>query len=116
MSLSSMNFLAEAERIIDQEFDRYVKDEVVPVLKSCTPAKTGHLRDSIHAEKISDNMYWVGTNMYYGKYVQSGRDPVFPVVKQALYWPDIQGGRPVRSAGPAKAQHVVEKAIAKLGG
>lgn len=115
MSIAA-ELIAEAEQILGVEFDDYVETMVVPTLKACTPAKSGALRNSIHSEKKSDKMYWVGTTMFYGKYVQSGRGPVNPVVKKALYWPDILGGHPVPHAGPAKAQHVVEKAIAQLGG
>ena len=114
MSLASRNMIVEAEQLLQEEFARWVENECVPTLKACTPKKTGALRNSIHAEKLSDKMYWVGTHMYYGKYVESGRGPVSPKLKRALYWPDILGGRPVAHAGPAKAQHIVEKAISQL--
>lgn len=124
-----MSAYEEAKKTIEKEFADFVYNECVPVLKSLTPVGKdgtggtgqwgaprphGRLRNSIHAEKISDRKYWVGTNLFYGKFVENGRGPVSPVNKKALYWYNIP--HPVAHAGPAKAQHIVDEAIKKLGG
>ena len=102
----------DLKKAMELAFQNWVYDECVPTLKSCTPRDTGALQASIHAEKISNKEYWVGTHMYYGKFVENGRGPVVPVIKQALYWPELS--HPVKRAKSAPAQHVVEQAIAKL--
>ncbi len=101
----------QVEGRIQEEFQKKV-NEAVKVLKSVAPADTGAMRAEIHAEKVSDDVYWVGTNKWYAKFTEYGRKDVFPVVKQALYWPEL--GHPVRHAKGVPPMHWVEKAVAQL--
>lgn len=102
---------------IQESFREFVQGKCVKTLKSTCPADTGAMRDEIHAEQISNDRYWVGTNKWYAKFTEYGRKAVVPVRKKALYWPDIIGGHPVSYAKEAKDPrylHWVEKAVAKL--
>lgn len=105
--------LVEYEQLVDEEFATYVHSTVVPTMQSFIHNRTGALSASIHGEKQSDHVYWVGSRLYYGKYVESGHGPVKPVVKRALYWPEL--GHPIaRTKKKAEAQHIVRKTIDAL--
>lgn len=104
----------QVEARIQENFQEFVYNKCVNTLKGTCPKDTGALRASIHAERIDDNTYFVGTDSWYAKFTEYGRGPVFPVVKQALYWPDIKGGRPVKYAREVPAQHWVEAAVDML--
>lgn len=106
--------VSELEGAIEQEFQNFVRGKCVETLKSVCPVDSGAMKAEIHAERINDETYWVGTNKWYAKFTEYGRGPVKPVRRKALYWPDIWGGRPVSYAGPAEAQHWVEKAVSQL--
>ena len=104
----------QVEIAIESSFREFVYGKCVKTLKSVCPVDTGAMQGEIHAEPISDDHYWVGTNKWYAKFTEYGRGPVKPVRKKALWWPDIYGGKPVPYAGPAPAQHWVEKAVSQL--
>ncbi len=97
---------------IQELFAQFVYDKCVPTLKGTCPSDTGALRASIHAEKMSDRQYFVGTDMPYAKFADQGRKEVRPVVKQALWWSELD--HPVMYAKEYGGSHFVEDAVAKL--
>lgn len=97
---------------IQELFAQFVYDKCVPTLKGTCPSDTSALRASIHAEKMSDRQYFVGTDMPYAKFADQGRKEVRPVVKQALWWTDLP--HPVPYAKPFAGHHFVDEAVAKL--
>lgn len=72
---------------LNAKFLDYV-EEVVDVMKSEAPERTGALRESIAADRIKTTLYFVGPNVDYAKYVENGRGEVRPVKKKALHWFD----------------------------
>lgn len=88
--------------------------EGVQVMKYEAPIKTGALQKSIHSETLSENSWFIGTDLEYAYYVENGRGPVYPVVKKALYWPELS--HPVMRAGPAQANLFVERTVAQIDG
>ena len=104
------------ESKMKEEFESFVFNECVPTMKEECPADTGALRASIHAEKVSDKEFIVGTDKRYAPAVNFGRKEVFPVVKQALYWAGIEGGRPVRHAKEYKGNNFLQRTVDRLNG
>lgn len=102
----------QVEQRIYQEFRKFVYEKCVPTLKSYAPVDSGTLRASIQAEQHGDNEYFVGTDLEYAKYTEYGRGPVFPKVKRALWWPELD--HPVGKAKKVDPQHWVEDAVDKL--
>ena len=88
--------------------------EGVEIMKAEAPVKTGALRRSIHSERTGATTWFIGTDIEHAYYVENGRGPVFPVVKKALYWPEL--GHPVAKAGPAPANDFVGRTAAQLDG
>lgn len=99
---------------IDEYYQDFVYGKCVSTLKGTCPVDTGALQGSIHAEQMSENTYFVGTDFWYAKFTEYGHKEVFPVVKRALWWPDIKGGRPVPHTKGVEPMMWVEDAVAKL--
>ena len=108
----------EVEKIIQSEFKKFVYGECVDTLTECCARhlkdSTGHLLNSFHAEQVSDDKYWVGSNVEHAKYVNYGRGEVRPVNKKALYWYGLP--HPVKRAEAFEGYHFLEEAVARLGG
>ncbi len=127
-----MSLKGDIEQIMIKELDR-ISDKATRIMRAESPQRgknpwtTGALAASVHKETTGRFTRTVGSNLEYAKYVQNGRGPVSP---KNYFRYDIFGRRddepslylkglgfwmpPGESVGPAPAQHVVEKTIAKL--
>lgn len=110
MELSLYDDITERCRVLSEQ----LVEEGVEVMKHEVPVKSGDLQASIHSETISDHSWFIGTDIFYAKFVSQGRGPVYPVVKQALYWPELK--HPVGRAGPARSNKFVERTVAHIDG
>ena len=89
-------------------------EEGTEIMKGEVPVKTGELRNSIHNERTGATTWFIGSTNDHAYYVENGRGPVYPVVKKALYWPELS--HPVKRAGPAKANDFVGRTAAQIDG
>lgn len=65
----------------------------VDLMRDVTPqGATGTLRASIFYEMQNQYSFFVGTELYYAKWVDQGRGPVRPKYKKALAWGGYAGG------------------------
>jgi hypothetical protein len=91
-------YLSSAEDIINQSFAE-IAQEYEQALQSNFPKRTGATAASIRVTGSFPKLSVTG-NAVFG-YVLAGRKGgrlILPVNKLALYWPTIQGGRPVHHA------------------
>ncbi len=83
------------------------------VVEKTVPVRTGELRRSIHATRLSKGMWIVGTNKIYARAVHDGRPRVVirPRKKKALYWKGAP--HPVKKViqPPRKANPFMRRAI-----
>lgn len=100
-----------------KELDR-IADDAVTIMRSEVPQagknpwSTGKLAASITKESGGEFVRYVGTNLFYAKFVENGRGDVRPVNAKALYLKGLNIWTDYASYAPA--QNFLEKTIAKL--
>lgn len=109
-----LDIVSDIKSRMESEFRSFVFNTCVPTMKEECPVDTGALQASIVATQVSEREYIVGTDKKYAPAVNFGRKEVFPVVKQALYWPDIKGGRPVRHASEYEGNDFLKRTVDRL--
>lgn len=72
----------------------------------------GNLKDSIKVTKIDDSTWAVGTDYYYGVYVDKGRGPVHaknPSGRLHYYDPVVGAWMHPKKVGPMKGIHFIDE-------
>jgi len=98
---------SEAEAKVSETVER-ILDTLASIAEEIAPQKTGQLAAS-HTYTVSGNTGELTNTMDYLRYVLYGRGWVFPVVKKALYWEELD--HPVAYARPAEANDYFSVAI-----
>lgn len=76
-----------------REFGPKTAQKIHKVMQNEVPiGKTGDLKSSLYWKQISFDTFFIGTDMYYAKWVENGRGPVRPVSAKALFYFDYKGG------------------------
>lgn len=76
-----------------REFGPKTAQKIYKVMQNETPiGKTGDLKGSLYWKQLSFDTFFIGTDMYYAKWVEYGRGPVRPVHAKALFFWDYKGG------------------------
>ena len=116
----------EAKNKTRAEFEKFATQTCVDTLRQAIRDtrqhhnSTGTLERSVEATRIDDKSYFVGTDLYYAKWVDEGRGEVRPTSKKALwgsahgndFWHNV--GHPIMYASPTKGNHFVEEALRRL--
>lgn len=90
----------EAESKISETIEK-ILDTMASIAEEIAPRKTGELAAS-HTYDVKGNTGELTNTADYLQYVLYGRGWVFPVVKKALYWEELE--HPVAYARPAEPQ------------